>query len=110
MKNRIALALFCTFFPAAVRAESNGPAPTFSKDVAPILYTNCVSCHRAGEIAPMSLITYAEARPWAQAISRRVTDGTMPPWHSGEAPGTFLNERRLSPAQKTVIAKWVAGG
>ena len=98
----------------AVAGHAQAPAasdvPTFSKDVAPILYANCASCHRPGEIAPMSLLTYAEARPWAQAIGRRVADGSMPPWHAEAPHGTFANERRLSPAQKDVIARWVAGG
>src|SRR5688500_543232 len=74
-------------------AVDAAPAPTFSRDVAPILYNNCVSCHRPGESAPMSLLTYAAARPWARATTRRVTDGTMPPWHADAATGTFENER-----------------
>ncbi len=104
------MALSATAVMSQAQAPPADPVPTFARDVAPILYANCVSCHRAGEIAPMSLITYAEARPWAQAINRRLTDGTMPPWHAEAAPGTFMNERRLSSAQKTVIARWVAGG
>ena len=90
--------------------QSTDSAPTFTHDVAPILYANCVSCHRPGEIAPMSLLAYAEARPWAQAIGRRVADGSMPPWHAEGPHGTFSNERRLSPAQKELISRWVAGG
>jgi hypothetical protein len=58
----------------------------------------------------MSLITYAEVRPWARAIERRVTDGTMPPWHADAAHGTFRNERGLTAAQKGVIQRWAAGG
>ena len=79
-------------------AQAPQPAdvPTFTKDVAPILYANCASCHRPGEIAPMSLLTYAEARPWAQAIGRRVADGSMPPWHADAPHGTFANERSLT--------------
>src|SRR5262245_17192426 len=75
--------------PAASAAPD---VPTFSRDVAPILYRNCVTCHRAGEIAPMSLITYAEARPWARAIRNKVIDGVMPPWHADAPAGTFENE------------------
>ena len=74
--------------------------PTFSKDVAPILYKNCTSCHRPGEIAPMSLLTYDKARPYAKAIRDEVQDGNMPPWHAEAAHGTFLNERRLSDEDK----------
>ena len=58
-------------------------APTFSKDVAPILYSNCVVCHRPGEVAPMSLITYQNVRPWARAIKNKVVAHEMPPWGAG---------------------------
>src|SRR2546425_6240764 len=54
---------------------------TFSKDVAPIFYQKCAQCHRPGEIAPMSLLTYKDARPWAKSIREKVVDGSMPPWH-----------------------------
>ncbi len=94
-------------------AQSTAPAslvPTFSKDVAPILYGQCVTCHRAGEMAPMSLVTYAEARPWAQAIARQTASGAMPPWHAEAADGTFANERKLTAAQKDVLARWATGG
>ena len=84
--------------------------PTFSHDVAPIVYAQCATCHRPGEVAPMSLLTYSEARPWAAAIARRVSDGSMPPWHGDAAPGTFENERRLTAEQKETIARWVAAG
>ena len=84
--------------------------PTFARDVAPILHRNCVVCHRTGEIGPMSLVTFAEARPWARAIGKAVADGIMPPWHADAAAGTFENERRLTAAEKDTIARWVAGG
>ena len=104
------MALCATAVVSHAQAPAVDAVPTFARDVAPILYANCVGCHRPGEIAPMSLLTYAEARPWAQAIGRRITDGTMPPWHADATPGTFINERRLSAAQKAVITRWVAGG
>src|SRR5688572_32910985 len=63
-------------------------APTFTRDVAPILYKNCTQCHRSGEIAPMSLMTYEEVRPWAKSIRDEVSDGTMPPWHADAPHGT----------------------
>ena len=53
---------------------------TFSRDVAPIVYNNCVYCHRPGEVAPFSLLTYQSARPWARAIKRMVAERRMPPW------------------------------
>lgn len=95
--------------PAAAQAQP-ASAPTFNKDVAPILFANCTSCHRAGEIAPMSLMTYKEARPWARSIANAVKTGAMPPWHADPAVGHFSNERRLADAQKAIILQWVAAG
>ena len=66
--------------PASAQSQATAPAPTFNKDVAPILFANCISCHRAGEIAPMSLLTYKEARPWAKGIKAQVSAHSMPPW------------------------------
>src|SRR5688500_17291670 len=91
-------------------AAAQGAAPTFTKDVAPLLYKHCTSCHRAGEIAPMSLMTYEEARPWARAIRDNVVSGVMPPWHADPAHGKWLNDRRLSADEKDVISRWVAAG
>jgi hypothetical protein len=96
--------------PRAQAPAQTTDAPTFTRDIAPILYTNCVECHRAGEIAPMSLITYAEVRPWAKAIDRQVASGVMPPWHADAPHGTFRNERGLTSAQKDLIARWATAG
>ena len=97
--------------PALASAQSRpAAAPTFSKDVAPIFYKNCTVCHRPGEIGPFSMLTYAETRPWVKAIATQVTNGTMPPWHADPAYSTFINDRRLSPADKDTILKWVAAG
>ena len=93
---------------APVLAQS--PAPTFSKDVAPILYQNCTSCHRAGEIGPMPLASFSDARPWAKAISAQVSNGTMPPWHADPSHGQFLNDRRLSDKDRDTIVKWAGAG
>jgi len=82
-------------------------APTFSKDVAPILYSKCITCHRPGEVAPMSLITYKDVRPWARAIREKVSTRTMPPWFADSAHGTFKNDRSLTQAQIDTIVKWV---
>ncbi len=92
--------------PAPARAG----APTFSKDVAPIIYKHCTTCHRPGEIAPMSFLTYKDARPWAKAIATQVSRGTMPPWHADPAYGEFLNDRRLTDAEKETITSWVSAG
>src|SRR5262245_61924953 len=94
--------------PHAAGAQTT--TPTFSKDVAPILYKNCTSCHRPGEIAPMSLLTYKDARPRAKDIRDEVSEGHMPPWHADAPDGTFLNERHLTAAEKNTLLAWVANG
>jgi hypothetical protein len=94
-------------FAAMSRAES---APTFSRDVAPIIFKNCASCHRPGDIAPMSLLTYDQVRPWAKSIREKVALGQMPPWHSTAPRGTFLNDRRLTDQEKDTITRWAAAG
>jgi hypothetical protein len=91
-------------------AQGKPGTPTYSKDVAPILYKNCASCHRPGEMGPMPLLTFQQVRPYAAAVNRRVQDGSMPPWHAEAAVGTFHNERRLTEAEKDTIARWLAGG
>ena len=95
--------------PQAARPAADG-VPTFTKDVAPILYKNCTSCHRPGEIAPMSLLTYDDVRPHARDIRDKIDEGAMPPWHADMPQGTFLNERGLTPAEKNTILRWVANG
>ena len=72
---------------------------TFSKDVAPILFKNCATCHRQGELAPMSLLTYKDARPWARSIKEKVVTRQMPPWHADPQYGHFVNDTRLSQEQ-----------
>ena len=84
--------------------------PTYTKDVAPILFRNCTSCHRPGEIAPMSLMTYDDVRPHAKDIRDEVSEGHMPPWHAEAPKGTFLNERGLSQEEKNTLFRWVATG
>jgi hypothetical protein len=101
-------ALALTAIPTA-RTNSAAP-PTFSKEVAPILFKNCVSCHRPGDIAPMSLLTYETARPWAKAIREQVAVGNMPPWHATQPHGTFSNDRRLSEKDKDTLIRWADGG
>ena len=99
---------------AQLRAQSPAPAPavtpTFSHDVAPIFYKSCTGCHRPGEIGPMALVTYQDARPWAKSIAVKVASGAMPPWHADPSHGEFLNDRRLADADKETILKWANGG
>jgi len=92
--------------PAAAAAQT----PTFSKDVAPILYSKCVECHRPTMFAPMSLVKYDEARPWAKSIRTRVSARTMPPWGADPQHGVFKNDPRLTDKEIATILAWVDGG
>lgn len=85
-------------------------ALTFSKDIAPIFYKNCAACHRSGEIAPMSLMTYKEVRPWAKAIREKVVTREMPPWHADPHVGRWENDRRMSQAEVDKIVAWIDSG
>src|SRR5579872_4390566 len=100
-------------FTAASTDNTAPSAPihvTFNKDVLPILQNNCQECHRAGEVAPMSLMTYEETRPWASAIKTAVLIKKMPPWLADSQYGHFSNERRLTPQQIKMLAAWADGG
>src|ERR1700740_775113 len=85
---------------------------TFSKDVAPILQAKCQECHQPNSIAPMSLITYTDVRPWARSIKERVATRQMPPWSIDPTVGVqkFKNDMSLSDEQVDTIVRWVDGG
>ncbi len=83
---------------------------TFTKDVAPILAERCVRCHQPGSVAPMSLLTYEETRPWAKSIRQVIVDGAMPPWRPDPAHGTWLNDISLTPEQRDTLIAWVDQG
>jgi len=87
-----------------------GLTPTFNKDVAAILFNNCVTCHRPNQVAPMALMSYQQVRPWARAIKEKLAKGEMPPWRADGRFGTFRNDRRLTPEQTQTITAWVDGG
>ena len=100
-------------FPVAAWAQAPATASvTFSKDVAPILQRSCQNCHRPGEIAPMSLLSYQEVRPWARAIKTRVASREMPPWHVDKTIGItkFKSDPSLSDEEIETIVKWVDAG
>jgi hypothetical protein len=82
--------------------------PTYSKDVAPIIQAKCQHCHQAGSIGPMSLMSYADVRPWARAIRSRVSNGEMPPWPIDKTVGIqkFVNDHSLSDAEIDTIVRW----
>jgi len=94
--------------PAAAPAAS---VPTFAKDVAPIVFNNCASCHRKGEVAPMTFTSYEEVRPWAKVIREKVRTREMPPWGADPAHSLKMrNDRSLSQPQIDTIVAWVDGG
>ncbi len=105
----ILIALVCLAFGFSSQATSR-PQVTFNKDVAPIFYNNCAVCHRAGEIAPMSLLSYKDARPWARSIKEKVISREMPPWHADPAHGKYSNDRSLSEKDIKTIVAWVDQG
>ncbi len=104
----VAVSVLCAGLSGVARA-ADAPV-TFTKDVAPILYKSCVECHRPTMFAPMSLLTYDEARPYARSIKQRVVGRIMPPWGADPAHGEFKNDPRLSQAEIDTIAAWVDGG
>jgi mono/diheme cytochrome c family protein len=109
------LAMSSTAFAAdaSVTGSDRADRPaTFAKDVAPILQARCQECHRKGAMAPMSLVTYDETRPWAKAIRERVAQRQMPPWHINKTVGvqSFKNDRSLTDEQINTIVRWVDAG
>jgi mono/diheme cytochrome c family protein len=104
---------FAAFAWLVTPSSSANPSPktaTFNKDVAPIFFKKCAECHRPGESAPMSLLSYKDARPWAKSIREKVVSREMPPWHADPHVGEFSNDRRLTKAEIDAIAAWVDGG
>ncbi len=85
-------------------------APTFYRDVLPILQNRCQECHRPGEMAPMGFMTYPQTRPWAKAIRDAVRSRKMPPWFADPCCGKFSNDRSLTPAEIETLAAWAESG
>src|SRR3989441_6434554 len=108
MKRSISLALF----GGAIIAFGAQGDVTFTKDVAPILQRSCQNCHRPGSIAPMSLLTYKDARPWARSIKEKVVRRQMPPWHIDRSVGItrFKDDPSLTDAEIAMISNWVDQG
>src|SRR3989475_3089592 len=107
-----ATALAITATGATAQTAPTQAQVTFTKDVAPIFYRSCVRCHRPDEIAPMSLLTYNDARPWARAIKERVSKRAMPPWFLDRTIGIqkYQNDPSLPDEEVGTIVKWVDGG
>ncbi len=111
VRTRIGLAgAVFTVFGLAGNPALAQEQPTFSRDVAPILYENCVSCHRPGELAPMALRSYDEVRPWARGIRDKVVSGEMPPWFAESPLGYFKNDLRIEDTEVDTISRWVDAG
>jgi mono/diheme cytochrome c family protein len=98
------LALTAGFVPV------RGAGPTFNKDIAPILWTNCSGCHRPGEVGPFSLLTYKDAAKRASDLAEITCERRMPPWKAEPGFGEFHDERRLSAAEIQTIANWAKSG
>lgn len=94
----------------AAGAAGNPATPTFNRDVLPVLQKNCQTCHRPGEISPMSFLTFDSTRPWAKSIRAAVLSKKMPPWFADPKYGHFANEKTLSEADIAKIVAWVDGG
>jgi hypothetical protein len=107
-----ATVVLCAGTAAEAQAPQAASQPTFTKDVAPILQRSCQTCHRPGSIAPMSLLTYEDARPWARSIKNRVSQRQMPPWHVDRTIGIrkFKDDPSLSDAEIATIVGWVDAG
>jgi hypothetical protein len=105
---RIGVVALALVGSTAALAATGGSVPTFNKDVLPILQKNCQGCHRPGEVAPMSLLTYKDARPWAKAMKVAVATKKMPPWFAEY--GHFANDRTLSAADVDTLVNWANNG
>ena len=111
VKLSLSLLAFCVL-PFAI-ASAHEPITTkvrFNKEVVRILQRNCISCHREGGSAPMSLATYEEARPWAKAIKEEILERRMPPWHPVKGYGEFSNAPALTQHEIDLLVNWVEGG
>src|SRR5438445_9754159 len=113
MKRGFSVLLGTLILFATLCAAGPAPAavPTFTKDVAPIIFNNCATCHRTGEVAPMTFLSYEDVRPWAKVIRTKVVAREMPPWGADPAHSLKMrNDRSLSQKQLDTIIAWVGGG
>src|SRR3954467_1394576 len=97
--------------PLRTRAAAEGAATvTFNRDIAPIVFTNCQTCHHPGGPAPFSLLSYAPARQHARQIALATRRGFMPPWRAEPVPGGFAGQQHLSASEIDLFERWAAGG
>jgi hypothetical protein len=104
------LSTLAIILPVSACAATATQPVTFTKDIAPILARNCQGCHRPGEAAPMSLLTYQQARPWAKAMKEAVLLKKMPPWFADPHYGKFRNDRSMSQKEIDTLATWADAG
>jgi hypothetical protein len=102
--------VWATLLVAAASGATAPDQPSFYRDVLPILQDHCQSCHRPGEIAPMSLVTYAETRQWAPSIAKAVQSKMMPPWFADPHFGRFSNDPSLNESQISILLAWIKAG
>ena len=112
LQTGVMLAIGALWILPSAAAAAEAKKVTFSKDVAPILQAKCVNCHEPGSIAPMSLRTFEDVRPWARSIKQRVSTRQMPPWHINKSVGVqqFKNDMSLTDDQIETIVAWVDQG
>jgi mono/diheme cytochrome c family protein len=108
MLKTIAALLSLAALPAL--ANESTPSPTFTRDIAPIVWQNCVACHHAGEVAPFTLTSYEDVKKRAKQVAKITHSRTMPPWKAEPGFGDFQDERRLTDAQIALIQTWAANG
>src|SRR4029450_5122357 len=107
----VAVAAVLTGTSSSVGVSAAVPdKPTFTKDVLPIFQKSCQSCHRPGQMAPFSLVTYEDARPWSRSIKQKVETRYMPPWHLDRSVGEYDPDPSLSDGEIGIISKWVDNG
>ena len=104
------VSIFAATICFAADVSSTAASVTFHKDVESILQKNCQSCHRPGQIAPMSFLSYDSVRPWAKAIKNAVASKKMPPWFADEGKHAFSNQRKLTQAEIETLSAWADGG
>src|SRR5450432_2407381 len=107
--SRIPVSLFCALFGFSFSARP-ATVPSYTKNIAPILQAHCQECHRPGEAAPFSLLTYEQARPWAKAMKAATIQRKMPPWFADPRYGKFSNDHSLRQEDIDTLAAWVDAG
>lgn len=113
MRSAAALALAGTLVALSIRTEAHKPITspfTFSDDVLPIVRTHCAECHSPGGVGPMSLLTHADAVPWAESIRVELMAGHMPPWRVDSAAARFRNLPQFAAREMNVLMTWASGG